>query len=370
MITRLCANNFRSLVDFTAQFDSFAVLCGPNGAGKSAVFDAIRLIRTLALGDGYLGAEGESDVPRLEFTRWLESTVQEFELSLTSKGRAFEYLLHLELAADDTRPRIIREQARCDQRLLLERDLEGVRFHNRDGKQASFPLDWRQTALASIQPSATCREIELLQQAIANVFVIRPSPRTMERESKAESKYPDLSLSNLISWYCHLSREPAWSESLHDSLREVWPDFESFHLIDVGLHAKTLQLQFERFDERNGRSLFFGQLSDGEKALIGLYMIRAALAADVAQTVLIDEPDNYVGLPELQPWILSLLELLDEDHQAIVISHHPEILNSAGEQFGRYLWRENHVSPTRIGPLAAPSGLSAGEAITRGWIRA
>jgi hypothetical protein len=115
--------------------------------------------------------------------------------------------------------------------------------------------------------------------------------------------------------------------------------------------------------------LFFHQLSDGEKLLVALYMVRDALATGAVQTVLIDEPDNFVGLPELQPWVLAIRELLDEDHQAILISHHPEILNSAGEEAGRYLWRDNHTSPTRIGALNVPEGLSAGEAVTRGWIR-
>jgi hypothetical protein len=115
--------------------------------------------------------------------------------------------------------------------------------------------------------------------------------------------------------------------------------------------------------------LFFHQLSDGEKLLVALYMVRDALATGAVQTVLIDEPDNFVGLPELQPWVLAIRELLDEEHQAILISHHPEILNNAGEESGRYLWRDNHTSPTRIGPLKVPDGITAGEAITRGWIR-
>ena len=130
------------------------------------------------------------------------------------------------------------------------------------------------------------------------------------------------------------------------------------------------QLRFEGSNGREAGTLFFDQLSDGEKALVGLYTVRAALATGATQTIFIDEPDNYVGLPELQPWVLSLRELLDEDHQAILISHHPEILSGAGEDFGRYLWRDNHTSPTRIGPVKVPEGLSPGEAIARGWVRA
>jgi energy-coupling factor transporter ATP-binding protein EcfA2 len=369
MITRVYANNFRCLLAFKTEFDSFGVLCGPNGAGKSSVFDVLRLIRNLATGDGYLGGEGERDVPRLEFTNWQESTIQEYELGVTADGHSFEYLLHIEQVASDKKPRIVRERATCDKKSLFERDLEGVRFQKADGTQTGFPLDWRQAALASIQPTGSRREIAILQDTISKLLILRPNPRGMERESKGESGRPDLHLSNLTSWYRSLSQEQEWTDALRDLLHEVWPDFKSFRLVDVGLNTKALQLRFEGSNGHEAGVLFFDQLSDGEKALVGLYMVRAALATGAAQSVLIDEPDNFVGLPELQPWVLSLRELLDDKHQAILISHHPEILSNAGEDFGRYLWRDNHSSPTRIGPLNVPEGLSAGEAIARGWIR-
>jgi predicted ATPase len=369
MITRLYANNFRCLVAFEAKFESFGVLCGPNGAGKSSVFDALKLIRNLATGDCFLGGEGERDIARLDFTNWLESTVQEFELGVTAEGHSFEYLLHIEQVASDKKPRIIRERVTCDKQTVFERDLDGVRFQKSSGVQKGFPLDWRQAALASIQPAGDRREIEILQQAISKLLVLRPSMRGVEKESKGESGHPDLYMGNLTSWYRSLSQEQDWTDALRDSLRDVWPDFKSFRLVDVGLNTKALQLRFEGSNGPDSGALFFDQLSDGEKALVGLYMVRAALATGASQTVLLDEPDNYVGLPELQPWVLSLRELLDESHQAILVSHHPEILSNAGEDFGRYLWRDNHTSPTRIGPLKVPDGLSAGEAIARGWVR-
>ena len=374
MITRLYANNFRCLVAFKAKFDSFGVLCGPNGAGKSSVFDALGLIRNLATGDCYLGGEGERDVRQLEFTNWLkgssqESTIQEFELGVTAEGHSFEYVIHIEQKANFEKPRIVKEMAACDGRSLFERDPEGVRFEKADGTQTGFPLDWRQAALASIQPRGNLREIAILQEGIAKLLILRPNPRGMERESKSDSKRPNLYLSNLTSWYRSLSQDLDWTVALRDLLQEVWPDFRSFKLEDVGLNTKALQLRFESSNGPDAGVLFFHQLSDGEKALIGLYMLRATLTTGAAHTVLIDEPDNYVGLPELQPWVLSLRELLDDEHQAIIISHHPEILSSAGEDFGRYLWRDNHTSPTRIGPLKTPEGLSPGEAIARGWVR-
>lgn len=367
MITRLYANNFRCLVAFEAAFDSFGVLCGPNGAGKSSVFDAVRLIRNLGTGDGLLGGTGDQDVPELEFSKLLDSRIQEFELSLSVDGHAFDYALHLEQTADFEKPRVIHEKALCDKQPLFERDLEGVRFQKSDGSETGFPLDWRQAALAAIQPrGVNIGMLALLQKEIAKLLVLRPSPHRMESESKSEAKHPDLSMTNLTSWYRALAQEQEWTDALRDALRDVWPDFRSFKQVDVGINSKALQL---RFEEKGGKPilLFVHQLSDGERALIGLYMVRAAMEAGVARTVLIDEPDNFVGLPELQPWVLSMRELLDDEHQLILISHHPEILANSGESNGRYLWRDNHTSPTRIGPLQVPDGITAGEAIARGW---
>lgn len=369
MITRLYANNFRCLVTFEAHFDSFGVLCGPNGAGKSSVFDALYLLRNLGAGDALLGGTGELDVPRLDFTAWLDSAVQEFELSLTAEGHLFDYRIHLEQKAEFEKPRITHESALCDGNLLFTRNLDGVEFAKGDGNLATFPLDWRQAALAAIQPRGThIGQVAPLQDAVAKLLILRPNPRGMERESKAEMKHPDLSMSNLTSWYRSLAQEQEWTDALRDALRSVWPDFRSFKLVDAGLNTKALQLRFEP-EGSQPILLFFHELSDGERALIGLYMVRAALETGAAKTVLIDEPDNFIGLPELQPWVLSMRELLDEEHQLLLISHHPEILANSGEANGRYLWRDNHTSPTRIGPLKIPDGMTAGEAIARGWAR-
>ncbi len=367
MITRLYANNFRCLVAFEVKFDSFGVLCGPNGAGKSSVFDALGLLRDLGTGNGVLGGTGKQDVPRLELTNWLDSRIQEFELDLSVDGNSYEYVLHLEQTAEFEKPRVILEKALCDKQTLFERDLDGVRFEKADGTQANFPLDWRQAALAAIEPrGANIGRLAPLQEEIAKLLILRPNPRSMEIESKAEARHPDLSLSNLTSWYRSLALEQEWTDALRDSLQDVWPDFRSFKQVDVGLNAKALQLKFET-EAGKPVHLDFGQLSDGERALVGLYMVRSALETGAARTVLIDEPDNFVGLPELQPWVLSMRELLDDQHQLVLISHHPEVLSNSGEENGRYLWRDNHSSPTRIGPLKVPEGMTAGEAIARGW---
>lgn len=370
MITRLYTNNFRCAVAFEMRFDSFGVLCGPNGAGKSSVFDALRLVKDLATGETTLEDDkmGDGRGIDLEFTSWLDSTVQEFEVDIEASGHKFTYMIHLEQANSAVKPRIIRERATSDQRELFDRTLEGVTFQKASGIQKGYPLDWRQAALGSIQPASDRRDIEILQRAMAKLVILKPSPPAMEVESRSEAKMPRLNLGNLTSWYRSLSLEQDWTDDLRESLQTIWPDFRSFRLTDVGMQTKALQLRFGGANGKEAGTFFFDQLSDGEKMLVGLYMVRSALATGAVDTAFIDEPDNFVGLPELQPWVLSIMELLDESRQAVLISHHPEVLAHANEDYGSYLWRDNHTSPTRIGPLLVPKGMTAGEAITRGWV--
>jgi predicted ATPase len=341
------------------KFDSMGIFCGANGTGKSSVFDAIKFVRDLAIGNCFLGGPADPNdrtISHLEFTHWLKTTTQEFELDIEADSHNFRYLIHLEQTIP-REPRIIKETVHCDGKELYTRDLEGVHFDQGRG----FPLDWRQAALASIQPSSGRREIEALQRALTNLVILRPNVRGIESESRAENHFPGIELGNLISWYRRLAQDQQFTDLLRESLQAVWPDLKFLRLDDAGMSVKVLMLSFESED------LLFNQLSDGEKMLIGLYMIHTSLSKGSINTVLIDEPDNFVSLQELQPWLLSMSELTDEQHQVLIISHNSEILDS-NPSMGFLFQRDNHSSPARYGPLNVPDGLTAGEALARGWV--
>ncbi len=253
----------------------------------------------------FLAVKDRMTSENLNLPTGLLSTIQEFELTVKASGHEFQYKLHIEQAHGDVKPRIISESATCDGRNLFFRDLDGVSFKRTDGVTSSFPLDWRQAALGSIQPHGSLRDIEILQETLAKILIVRPNPRSMNSESKGESRQPTLSMDNLLSWYRVLAQEQEWTDILRDSLKDVWSDFMSFRQQETGINAKTLQLRFDSDQGRDAGLYSFRQLSDGEKALLGLYIIRAAMEYGRANIVFIDEPDNYVGLPELQPWVLS-----------------------------------------------------------------
>jgi ATPase subunit of ABC transporter with duplicated ATPase domains len=132
-------------------------------------------------------------------------------------------------------------------------------------------------------------------------------------------------------------------------------------LEEAGMSVKTLKLRF------SGTDLRFDQLSDGEKMLLGLYALHTALSLGKVSTVMIDEPDNFVSLQELQPWLLAMSELTDIARQVILISHNAEIIDG-NLCTGFVFWRDSHSSPIRVSTLETPEGMTAGEALERGWL--
>ena len=358
MIKRLYVNNYRSLVSFEINFDSINVLCGLNGTGKSSVFDAIKFISSLASGYCFFGQESDDSgriVSKLDFTTWMKSSIQEFEIELLYKGDLFKYLIHLEQEGSYI-PRVKKEYASCNGRELYTRDLDGVHFDTGRG----FPLDWHQAALASIQPVPERKEIELLRNAFMELLVLRPKIHSINEESKFESPSLNLDMSNFTSWYRYLAQSQEFVEAFRDSLKDVWPDLKYLDLDNVGISVKILKLRFEDVD------LLFNQLSDGEKMLVGIYALQAALSLGKINTILIDEPDNFVSLQELQPWFLSMSELADENHQIIIISHNGEILNIDTAKKIIFC-RDNHSSPARFGELNSINGMLPSEILARGW---
>jgi len=71
-------------------------------------------------------------------------------------------------------------------------------------------------------------------------------------------------------------------------------------------------------------NLSFGALSDGQKMLIGLYtLLFFSTLQKQGFSLFIDEPDNFVALREIQPWLSRLVdECGDSIEQAVLISHH------------------------------------------------
>ena len=85
-------------------------------------------------------------------------------------------------------------------------------------------------------------------------------------------------------------------------------------------------------------------------------------------TVFVDEPDNFIALREIQPWLLSAEEAVEEHHvQLILVSHHPESLNQWANLYGLRFFREQN-GQVRVAKFSSTeNNLEPSEVMARGW---
>jgi predicted ATPase len=185
--------------------------------------------------------------------------------------------------------------------------------------------------------------------------------------TRGEDPEPQPDLSNIASWYRRLVQEdPGQNAALTSSLHAVINDFAFLRFDPAG---KSRLLMAEFVDGR-GKSQRFGfeELSEGQRCLICLYAILHFELRDGA-TVIIDEPDNFVSLREIQPWLMEATESVEDGRgQLLLISHHPEILNQWAPEYGVRFVRDG-IGPVRIEEFHGDpeSILTPAEIVARGW---
>ena len=88
-----------------------------------------------------------------------------------------------------------------------------------------------------------------------------------------------------------------------------------------------------------------------------------------AGTLLLDEPENYVGLQLIQPWLVELADAMRDEGQLFVISHHPEVIDYLAADHA-LLFERPGGGPTRVqhNPFDRNKGLKASELVARGLV--
>jgi predicted ATPase len=190
----------------------------------------------------------------------------------------------------------------------------------------------------------------------------------MESQAAGEDAEPKPDLSNFAAWYRSLVRShPERMDAFFESLKETLDGFDSIVLEDAGDGVAQLSVLFERKEEKPV-SFRFDELSDGQRCLICLYAIVHFPMLD-GRTVVIDEPESFIGLREIQPWLMTASELVTDSHaQLILISHHPELIDQWAPRHGMRFARDG-AGPVKIKPWVGDPeiSLSAAGLVARGW---
>ncbi|MEN8216437.1 MAG: AAA family ATPase [Pseudomonadota bacterium] len=375
MLTRLYVDNFKAFVNFELPIQSLNLLLGTNGSGKSSTFEILRLLQKL------IGGCAVSELFSLNtLTRWQGVNVQTFEIDLHGNGGQYRYRLEIEHQPSSRQSHIKHERLLFDEQPLYQ-FLEGTILWYRDdySKGAEFDFDWNHSGLTTVLPRHDNTRLTWFKKRMTQIYVLRLNPFAMQSRSELEVTQPAEDLSNFASWYRHLLQEqPAMYATLQQALREAIDGFDTLTLANDGEHARVLKVKFqsqheETFRFSNKLEFRFDELSEGQQALIILYTL-LNYSSENDLTFCLDEPENFLALPEIQPWLLQIADKAeDEPCQVLMISHHPELINylaaSKGYWFERLNGRAVRVHPIKSDHLEETTlGLPVSELVARGWI--
>jgi predicted ATPase len=360
MLTRIYIDNFRSFLNFEYQPAKRQLLLGSNGSGKSSLLDVIRYVKLFVKGDS-------NEFTQSTRTRWQDRPLQVIELEAELEGRKFEYRLEIAFTAPTNEQSVNLERLTVEGVTVFELAEGKIRFYPSEGESIAVPLQTNRSALhLSLLSNSDVRHfVEWLDHV--HCFDIDAYPGTMDEVADTEEREPDFELDNLAGWYRYLVQTyPDENVKFLGSLREALDGFQSLKFSSLEDGVRKLRAEFTSPSKKRV-SYSIAELSEGQRCLIALYMILQFLIAR-GDTVFVDEPDNFIALREIQPWLLAAEEAVDEHNgQLILISHHPETLNQWATTYGLRFFREEngHVRTEKFS--SSEEGLQPSELIARGW---
>jgi len=377
MLKRLYVHNYKCLVNFEINFDKdLSLFLGANGSGKTSVLTALCEIQKFILFNVRLDDKRLDDKDRVfktsALTRWGDDPIQKFEIEIEGNDGIYKYALEIEHNREKSFPRVKTETLFFNNKPLYKFGIEeeggmpagkGRMFNddkpNNDG--IPYASDWFSSGLGSVQERYDNKTLFWFKKWLENLFIIHINPSVMKIDMDREEYHPELNLSNYVAWLNYWNNENSEGVfSVVSELKNIIKGFGSFKFTQSGA-KKILEVKINKYFYR------FDELSDGQKSLAALYTLIYCIPEN--SVIFIDEPENFLALPEIQPWLNALYDQCDERNlQALLISHHPKIINFLANDSGYWLSRENNL--TRVQKISPEdeAGLSIADLVERGWI--
>jgi predicted ATPase len=364
MLKRIYINNFRCLVNFDLSFDSINLFLGNNGSGKTSVFTVLRKIQALICDNEKL----DKIFNPADCTRWQKLLTQQFELELSTAAGCYKYELEVEYDRNKLQPSIRRERLSLDTNLLLVSESGEIKLYNDEySLMQEYSLNTAQSVFSSLRLSQNNQKLIEFRDGIDRIIIAQVMPQSISADtySYQNSKRLCPNLDNFVGWYYRVSDNQGKVIQLTHAIQEILEGFEYFKFTQISTINRVLEVSV------GGEIYKFDELSDGQKTLIALYTLLYFTQSE-NYTLCLDEPENFLALPEIQPWLMQVYESCSENKlQALLISHHPELIDILAASTG-YWFERNGSVPVRVRRIGeqenAESGLKVSELIARGWL--
>jgi predicted ATPase len=339
MLNRLYIDNWRCFTNYEMTFGWVQCLAGSNGTGKSSLLDLLNSIRKLIV-DGQVVS---SVFPAESLTRWLQYEHQEFQVDIAGNGGTYRYWLSVKHDRKLKTALIEREMLTFEHSLLFDFNSGTVQLFSDDfAKAASFKFDATRSALGVIGISQGNARLDWFRQWFGEMRVVRLNPFEMTAESEIPNQELRIDGSNFASWYHGLVLfHPEIVASVTKRLQCAWPAFSGLRFDKAGERVHVLKAEFS--SRANGPDRYLiSELSDGQRCLLVLHALIASAELASESLLAIDEPVNFVALPEIQPLLGELLELAGDHRLQLILSgHHPELLDFIGSDRIQLLLRSS-----------------------------
>ncbi len=357
MLTRLYADNFRGLINFEIRFDQMNLLLGENGSGKSTIFEVLSKLKSFILGQ----LPANEVFSWTDSTRWLSNLNQKFEIEISYKKNVYLYTLEIELEPFGIGGNQVLETLRKNGKQVIQTQPPSAP----NAGDPSVPKYSEVVAMKS-------HETWLFYQIVKSIIVLGINPSVIYSESKTEDQNLARNAQNFSSWYRFISnRHQGALIDLFVALRKIMPGFNSFSIREAGENVRSLKVVFDA-PPGTSSAIFFNleELSDGQRALIVLYSL-LYFAKDAGICFFLDEPENYLSLREIEPWLNESMDRCGgEVEQMIIISHHPELIDKLAISKGRWFSREaSGLVRVSDKPQNTVEGINVAEGVARGWVQ-
>ena len=331
MIRNLKIHNYKLFRDFALELDGGVnLLCGPNGSGKTSVIEIVyALTRFLAMPDhsDTIACSVEDAFPLRTFCRWLTEERGSGEMSIkleveSAQHQHYIYELTVRYNFLEKISRVQHESLRLGEALLLRFQEGRIEMFTDDEKKLAFRSDWKRSGL--VVGSSNNSRIRRFGKQVASLYAFHLVPALMKQDVEKPMETLDLYGENFAAWrFLRATQQLMRQARVVEQSKYFIPGLVDIRYIKKGdWHALAVKVEF------NGREndIEFNELSDGQKTLLALYSIVANIPN--GSTVLVDEPENFLALGELQPWLEAMNDAWEErDIQFVIISHNPRTLN-------------------------------------------
>lgn len=368
MLTRILIHNYNCFVDFKLELPKRLLLAGSNGSGKTSLWEVLAGLQDVVV----RGAEASSAFPTRTLTRWLKgSPVQRFELDVQLDGGLYHYELEILHEPKRRLASIHRELLTFSAKPLYESSDGEVRLYGDEpsaNPSTSFPFGRKHSFLASLEPRNDNTRTIAFREALANVWLLAPSPQRLEATTADEAPWLARDGKNFASWFRGvLVERPEIGNQLLEALRPALPGLRGVAFERVSSEVRELMLTFRAAG--SDYKLSAGELSDGQRTLLLLYGFLLG-AVERAALVFVDEPETGLAPHEMQPWFSAMSSVLERhDGQALVFSHHPAVIDyMAAAGAARFSRPGGGAARIDAITLETTGGTSVSEWLSRPWV--